>query len=203
MLMQMQNQKNILYGISTKFALSGIDDKLHPELYIFVEDEEAETIVNEIIKKFDDAGQVLKRVEIKPIGSYSVVDLFAGLIIDKKLPYKGFAIVDGDKVSECKNGCLGLPGMEAPERQVIKDLKAENWNNLENRFGIGSGTLYQILDDALLVPDHHEWTTYIGDRIKQSKSYVWSVLVEEWCKQCLNEGECRIIYDAILEKLNE
>lgn len=202
MLMQLQNQKDILYGISTKFALSCIDDKLHPELYIFVEDEEAETIVNEIIKISDNSGQVLKRVAVKPIGSYSVVAIFAGLIEDNKLPYKGFTIVDGDKASECKNGCIALPGTEVPEKQIIKDLKAKNWNNLENRFGIGSGTLYKILEDAMLVPDHHDWTTYIGDHIKQSKSYVWSVLVEEWCKQCLGEEERLRIYNVITEKLN-
>lgn len=202
MLMQLQNQKDILYGISTRFALSSIDDRIHPELYIFVEDEEAETVINEIIKISDNTGQILNRVAVKPIGSYSVVDIFAGLISDNRLPYRGLAIVDGDKVDDCKNGCIGLPGTDAPEKQIIKDLKTMNWNNLENRFGIGSGTLYQILDDSMLVPDHHDWTTYIGDRVKQSKSYVWSVLVEEWCKQCLSDEERLRIYNAISEKLN-
>ncbi len=202
MLMQLQNHKDILYGISTRFALSSIDDRLHPELYIFVEDEEAETVINEIIKISDVSGLLLNRVAVKPIGSYSVVDTFAALIAENRLPYKGLTIVDGDKINECKNGCIGLPGTEAPEKQVICDLKAINWNNLENRFGIGSGTLYQILDNAMLLPDHHEWTTYIGDHIKQSKNYVWSVLVEEWCKQCLDEEERLRVYTAISERLD-
>ena len=201
MLLQMQNEKDILYGVSAEFALSSMDENLHPELYVFVEDEEAETIINEIIKKTDSTGNILKQISVRPIGSYSVVDAVAGVIRTGKLPYKGLAIVDGDKIGECKNGCIGLPGTEAPERKIMGDLKAIGWQNLDNRFGIGAGTLFKILNDSTLTPDHHGWTTYIGDRIKQSKSYVWSVMVEEWCKQCLSCEEQQRIYKAIEEKL--
>lgn len=201
MLMQMQNNKEILYGVSTKFALSSMDDVTHPELYVFAEDDEAETIINEIVKKKDDTGRVLRRIEIKPIGPYGVVDTIAKLINDNTLPHKGIAIVDGDKIAECSNCQISIPGTEAPEKQVIQDLKNLNWNNLDNRFGLGAGSLFQILDDAMLLPDHHKWTSYIGDYIKKSKSYVWDILVEEWCKQCLNDEECNNIYDSIVEKL--
>lgn len=203
MLLQMQNCKEILYGVSAKFALSSIDDSLHPELYIFVEDDEAETIINEIVKKKDDSGRVLSRIAVKPIGPYGVVDTIAKLINENTLPYKGLAIVDGDKVGECKFCHLSIPGTDAPEKQIITDLKNRNWDNLDNRFGMGAGSLFQILDDAMLLPDHHKWTTYIGDYIKKSKSYVWSIMVEEWCKQCLSEDECDNIYNSIVEKLEE
>lgn len=109
--------------------------------------------------------------------------------------------MDGDKIAECSNCQISIPGTEAPEKQVIQDLKNLNWNNLDNRFGLGAGSLFQILDDAMLLPDHHKWTSYIGDYIKKSKSYVWDILVEEWCKQCLNDEECNNIYDSIVEKL--
>lgn len=115
---------------------------------------------------------------------------------------KSIAIVDGDKINECSNCQIGLPGQKAPEKQVIEDLKAINWQNLDGRFGIGAGILFQVLQEAVLEPDHHDWTTYIGNHIKQSKSYVWSVLVEEWCKQCLDTDERERIYNAIVESLN-
>lgn len=118
------------------------------------------------------------------------------------MPYKGIAIVDGDKINECSNCQVGLPGLKAPEKQVIEDLKAINWQNLDGRFGIGAGSLFQVFQEAVLEPDHHDWTTYIGNHIKQSKSYVWSVLVEEWCKQCLSLEERNRIYNAIVEALN-
>ena len=50
MLIQLQNQKEILYSVSTKFALSSIDDISHPELFIFFEDDVSEIVVKEIIK---------------------------------------------------------------------------------------------------------------------------------------------------------
>ena len=83
MLIQLQNQKEILYSVSTKFALSSIDDISHPELFIFVEDDESEIVVKEIIKFSEQSGQVLQRVSIKPIGSASIVNTFASLIKDK------------------------------------------------------------------------------------------------------------------------
>ena len=78
------------------------------------------------------------------------------------------AIVDGDKREEA-DGCLAFPSSEAPEKAVFNGLKAKEWNNLENRFGIGAGTLYKVLNDAILLQDHHQWTTYVGDQIKKVK----------------------------------
>jgi hypothetical protein len=150
----------------------------------------------------DNTGRILNRISIKPIGDFSVVDTISKLIKEHKLPYKGLAIVDGDKINECTNCDIGLPGQKAPEKQVIEDLKAINWQNLDNRFGIGAGSLFRVFQKAILEPDHHDWTTYIGDNIKQSKSYVWSVMVEEWCKQCLSVDERGRIYNAIVEALN-
>lgn len=79
---------------------------------------------------------------------------------------------------------MALPGTQAPERQIILDLKEKDWNNLDERFGIGAGLLFKYLDDAILLPDHHCWTEYIGNRVKKSKDAVWSIMIEEWCKQC-------------------
>ena len=110
-------------------------------------------------------------------------------------------IVDGDKRVECPE-CLSLPGAQAPERQVLLDLKEKRWNNLDNRFGVGAGNLYKYLDDATLLDDHHEWTTYIGDRIKKSKDNVWSILIEEWCRQCLSEEVAADFIRTIQSEIN-
>ena len=186
MLIQSLNTKEILYNISVKFALSSIDDKDHPELFIFVEDEEAERLIYEIIKASDECDNILRRVVVKPIGSYTVVNAIGALLKENKLPYKGVGIVDGDKSEECINNCLSLPGDLPPEKMIIQDMKELNWNNLENRFGLGAGSLFKILNDSVIIEDHHKWTEEIGNKIKMSKDNVWSIFVEEWCKQCLD-----------------
>jgi hypothetical protein len=187
MLVRLSDRKDIMYEVSSQFALSTIDDKAHPELFAFLEDEEAVALFWEILKH-DSAryDEFCKKISARPVGSCSVVGTLNELGKNRKLPYCSIAIVDGDKKNEHPN-CLSLPGDLAPEKQVITDLKSIGWNRLDERFGIGAGTLFKHLDDAILLPDHHEWTTYIGDHVKKSKDTVWSILIEEWHKQCLNE----------------
>ncbi|NFE96385.1 ATP-dependent nuclease [Clostridium botulinum] len=201
MLIQLSDRKEIMYKISTKFALSLLDNISYPELYIFVEDEEASKLLLEIIKQDIDGISILEKIAIREVGSSSVVYTLNKLLNENKLPYKGIAFIDGDKKSECR-GCPSLPGDDAPERMVMTELKELQWRNLDERFGIGAGKLFKYLDDSMLVPDHHEWTTRVGDCIKQSKDYVWSILIEEWCKKCLKEEEKNSIINIINEKLN-
>jgi predicted ATPase len=187
MLVRLSDRKDIMYEVSSQFALSTIDDKDHPELFAFLEDEEAVSLFWEILKH-DNAryDELCRKISARPVGSCSVVGTLNELGRNHKLPYKSLAIVDGDKRDMFPN-CLSLPGDLAPEKQVITDLKNVGWNRLDERFGIGAGTLFKHLDDAVLLPDHHEWTTYIGDHVKKSKDSVWSILIEEWHKQCLSE----------------
>ena len=90
----------------------------------------------------------------------------------------------------------------APERQVFTDLKTLGWNKLDDRFGIGAGSLFKFLDDALLVPDHHTWTEYVGDRVKRSKDSVWAIMIEEWCKQCLDNQVAQDFIAKVLESID-
>lgn len=186
MLVKLSDHKEIVYGVSSQYALSTIDEQEHPEVYAHLEDEEAITFFWEILKKDTERfDEYLKKISTKAVGSCSVVGTLNNLAVQNKLPYKSISIVDGDKRDEYPT-CISLPGTKAPERMVFEDLKALNWNRLDERFGIGAGKLFQYLDDATLLPDHHEWTTYVGNKIKKSSGSVWSIMVEEWCKQCMD-----------------
>ena len=178
-------------------ALSAIDDKIHPEVHVFLEDDEAVSLFWEIIKqKPDKFDELSKRVLTKAVGAYNILETLGTLAEQKKLPYKSLSIVDGDKRDNCSH-CYSLPGNLAPEQQVFRDLKERGWENLDARFGIGAGTLYKFFDDAMLIPDHHDWTTYVGNKIKKSKDVVWSILIDEWCKNCLSEDQVAELVDKI------
>lgn len=202
MLVKLSDRKEIVYGVSSQYALSTIDEVEHPEVYVHLEDDEAIIFFWEILKK-DTAryDEYTKKISAKAVGSCSVVGTLNELAMQNKLPYKSISIVDGDK-REAYPRCISLPGTKAPERMIFEDLKALNWNRLDERFGIGAGTLFQYLDDATLLPDHHEWTTYVGNKIKRSKSSVWSIMVEEWCKQCLDSGAEEQFITNISDQLN-
>lgn len=202
MLLGLSDRKEIIYGISSEYALTSIDDEQHPELYIHMEDEEAVSLLWEILKKGTDRyTEILAKVSTRIVGSCSVVNTLNKLAKENKLPYKSISIVDGDKRNEYAE-CLSLPGIKAPERMVFEDLKALNWNNLEQRFGVGAGNLYSYLDSAILDPDHHNWTANVGDKLKKSKDAVWEIMIEEWCKQCLSDSDAQDFANCILNVLD-
>lgn len=177
---------NVVYGASPEFALSRIDDAVHPEAFVYVEDPEASRWLREIIASHPDGGELLPRIKICPVGPANVVTLLGDLAYKGKLPHKSLSVLDGDY--SLTPGCVVLPGDSAPERVVFSGLKDAGWANLSERFGIGAGSLLQYLDDAMLTPKHHTWTTYVGDRIVKSASSVWETMCTEWCRECLDDG---------------
>jgi hypothetical protein len=108
--------------------------------------------------------------------------------------------LDGD-IAESE-GCVKLPGSTAPEIVIFNDLKAKNWPNLTERFGIGAGDLFTFFEDAMLNSDHHEWTKEIGDHVKKSSNGVWEILTIEWCKCCLSDDERNRVITGIKDALS-
>lgn len=186
---------SIVYGVSADFAMSRLDDEVHPEAHVFVEDREAETLLREMLASNEETAKLLHRIEINPVGPANVVAMLGDLGKKGKLPYKSLAVVDGDHEDP---NCHRLPGTVAPERMVYSDLKAKGWPNLAQRFGIGAGTLLTALEDAMLEPDHHRWNVKVGDQIVKSSVSVWEVLANEWCKSCLDPQDRKSLAEAVM-----
>ncbi len=185
---------SIVYGISPEFAMSRLDDEVHPDAHVFVEDRDFEIWLREILASSSETSELLRRIQINPVGPANVVGMLGGLGANGKLPYKSIAIVDGDHDFP---ECARLPGELAPERVVFGDLKARNWANLPQRFGIGAGGLLTVLDDAVLEPDHHRWAERVGDQVVRSSTSVWEILCNEWCKCSLDPAVRRCISEQI------
>jgi hypothetical protein len=190
---------NVVYGVSPEFAMSRMDDEMHPDLHVFVEDREAQIWLREILASSPNTGELLHHIDISAVGPSNVVSLLGDLGVGGKLPYKSVAVVDGDHPSD---NCILLPGTIAPERVVFDDLRATSWLHLPERFGIGAGTLLTYLEDAMLNPDHHEWTKAVGDKVLKSSTSVWEILANEWCRTCLNPQERDRIADALRAGIN-
>jgi hypothetical protein len=185
---------SVVYGVSAEFAMSRLDDDVHPEVHLFVEDRESALLLREILASSEETGELLHKVAIKPVGPSNVVAMLGALGKAGKLPYRSAAIVDGDHKD---TNCLSLPGTLAPERMVYSDLKEKNWPNVSQRFGIGAGTLLTVLEDAMLEPDHHKWNAMVGDQILKSSASVWEVLANEWCRSCLDPAARKGLAEAI------
>lgn len=195
MLLPGQDSTSIVYGASPEYSLSRLDEDSHPELQVFVEDREAEILLREILASDPAGKETIQRLQFAPVGPSNVVRIMGELGIHGKLPYKSMAVLDGDETPS--NGCLTLPGNKAPERVVFEGLKAINWKNLPERFGIGAGDLFAWLDDAMLIPDHHEWTSAVGNRVIKSKMSVWETLAAEWARSCLDPQDRKLVVEAV------
>jgi predicted ATPase len=191
---------NVVYGASADFALSRIDDNPHPELFIFVEDREAVVLLREILSSTSEGAELLPRVAIYPVGPANVVKVMGRLASERLLPHKAVSIMDGDK--DAGPGCLSLPGGRAPERIVFEELREKQWPELPGRFGIGAGMLLTHLDDAVLEPDHHKWTSMVGDRVVKSKMSVWEILAQQWVKSCLDPAVAKQMASDIRAKFS-
>lgn len=190
----------IITNVSTEFAMSKIDDSDNPEIFLYVEDNEASTLIYEIVKHNDPRDLLIPRIKTVVVGPANVVQTMGNLSDSNQLPIPGLGVLDGD--IEDSTGCIKLPGDTAPEILVYNALKAENWPNLDSRFGIGAGTLFTILEEAILLPDHHDWNKYVGDKIRMSSKMVWQILSQEWCRECLSQDDSTRIIDEINRKLN-
>lgn len=190
---------NVVYGVTPEFAMSRIDEGSNPELFVLVEDREAAVLLREIIATDARGSEIIQRIRIFSVGPANVVQLLGKLGHDKRLPYRSLAFVDGETAESA--GVLRLPGSEAPEIVVFKELREQQWSDLAARFGIGAGTLHSVLEDAMLEPDHHGWTTLIGDKIVKSSHSVWETMANEWTRKCLPAAEAKRLVDAIDEAL--
>jgi hypothetical protein len=187
---------SVVYGVSTELAMTRIDEAVHPEAYLFVEDKEAGILLREILASNEQAAELLPRVEIVPVGPVNVVQLLGNLAAERKLPYRSLAVVDGGE--NITQGCISLPGALAPERVVYQSLRDARWPDLPERFGIGAGVLLQALEDAMLEPDHHRWNTLVGNATRKSAQSVWEILTNVWAKTQLLAAD----RDAIVARLN-
>ena len=113
--------KTAVTGVSPEFAMTRMDEEQHPECDIFVEDRRAATLVSELLVKADR--DLLSRSKIIPFGAASVGMALGQMAHHGRFPRPSVVFLDGDQ--EAADGCILLPGDEAPERVVFKDLASK------------------------------------------------------------------------------
>jgi hypothetical protein len=186
----------VVYGASVEFCLTSMDDRQHAELTIFCEDLASEASIRELVVCADP--DVLGRISIFRVGPANVVETMGKLAGNNQLPYPAIAIVDADMDS---GNCLKLIGSEAPEKQIFADLKAANWPDVAERFGLGFATISQILEEAMLVPDHHQWCNFVGDRVRRSRGYVLDTLASIWARNSVSANDLEAFAQVIRDRL--
>jgi predicted ATPase len=171
-----------LYGVSSNYAVSRMDphEPGHPDVYIFVEDDRAKILGQEILRR---GGIDLRCVDLRVVGPDSSVRLVGRLAVEGSLPTPGFGLVDPDAAAS--EGCLSLPGTMPPERQLLTEIASspDGLTELAGRAGKDSDRLADDIESAMTEPDHHLWVSILASAVGCTEDYLWTAIVLTWLNQ--------------------
>ncbi|NUV91607.1 AAA family ATPase [Streptomyces sp. KAI 90] len=191
--------RNVLYGVTARFAMSLMDDVDHPELVLFCEDDKAAVLIDALINQ--EAPGLSRRVEIIAAGAASTVTILGELASKGRLPSVSLGVLDADQAEQ--NGCLTLPGTQAPEKELFDSLDDTSWEKVAMRLDVRAGELLQAVDDARQIDNHHAWTRrvaeHLGPRVRTDR--VWEAIAAVWAKDSVAPAERAAFVRAVEQKL--
>ena len=192
--------KQIITGVSPEFAMTKMDENIHPEIDVFAEDNIASILIREILVKTDK--ELVSRVQIIPYGTANVGRILGQMVFENKFPRSTVVILDGDQ--NPSDGCILLPGADAPERVVFESLKAINWDGVAGRIGRDVSETIDICNNAMTLGDHHEWVYDAANRLILGAGVLWQALCSVWADKCLEkQTQGQSIADAIEDSVHK
>lgn len=191
------NTRTIIYGVSPEFAMTQMDDVPQPECDLYVEDERAAKMLIEILIKH--AEPVIRRCRTIIYGAASVGQALGQMVAKKRFPRPSCVFLDGDQGAA--DGCINLPGAEAPERVVFESLKDNKWLELYKRTGRPFSEVSDACTQAMMFPEHHDWVKAAASRLLVSGDFLWQAMCSEWATNCLSSDEARKLFQPIEDEL--
>ena len=197
-LMDSDGQKKIISGVSPAFAMTKMDDEIYPESDVYTEDERSGTLVNEIVASSNQRDMIL-RYQIIPYGAANVGRALGTMSKEKRFPRPSIVFIDGDQANS--DGCVLLPGGDAPERVVFEGLIQKGTEGVATRIRRSASDIADTCNSAMLLQDHHEWVKYAADRLAVTGNVLWQGMCAEWCLKCFPQHEADKLGDAIMETI--
>jgi len=183
-ILESQQIKKIITGVSPQFAMTQMDDEPYPECELFVEDQAAKVMLGEILAAH--AKELFPRCAIIPYGAASVGQALGQMAVQRRFPRPTCVFLDGDNASA--EGCILLPGGDAPERVVFEDLKQKKWGNLWSRIGRDIAWVTDACANAMTLGDHHEWTRAVANSLLCGGDTLWQNMCAEWAPKVAKEN---------------
>lgn len=197
-ILETQGAKQIVQGISPQFALTKMDDDVHPECDLYVEDQAAKVMLSEILARHGK--EVFPRCAIIPYGSTSVGYALGQMAAAKRFQRPSCVFIDGD--SAPGDGCTPLPGGDAPERVVFNALRngAPKWGDVWTRIARDLSSVEDACSNAMTLSDHHDWVRVAANRLMCGGDTLWQAMCAEWAKS-LSERDALQIVQPIADVL--
>lgn len=190
--------KRVVHGVSSEFALSRMDEEVHPEIDLYVEDEVAKIMLSEIIAKVDLT--LLSRVQIISYGAANVGMSLGIMNSQNRFPRPTVVFLDGDQ--DAANGCVNLPGDDAPEICIFEALTGIGYIGVAQRIARSHSDLINYCQTAMTLPDHHDWIKSVADNIVCGGNELWRAMCRCWVENIYKPNSSDYIITAIRDKLN-
>ncbi|HUO81976.1 MAG TPA: AAA family ATPase [Gammaproteobacteria bacterium] len=196
-ILETDGAKSIVAGVSPQFAMTKMDDQVHPECDLYVEDNAAKVFLGEILAVHGK--NIFIRCSIVPFGA-STVGLALGQMVEaNRFTRPTLVFLDGD--SDVAPGCILLPGEDAPEQVVFEALRGANWLDLWVRVNRDSSVVADACGGAMTLVDHHEWVNVAANHLRCSGATLWQSMCAEWAMKCLSAETAAEIVNPIENKL--
>jgi predicted ATPase len=187
---------NVLYGVSSDFALNRMDNPVHPELFVLTEDREAGLLVAEMLRQ----GNVdLTGISFTDVGPANVVRTLESLVHQGVLPFRALCVLDADQ--DAVPGCVRLPGNHPPERQVFQDILNNALAHLATRLELAEAPTRDALEQAMVLVNHHDWIAAAASTLNQTTSYLWSTICKVWVRECCAANQITDLAQAVQQAL--
>ncbi|MGY3899324.1 AAA family ATPase [Aeromonas veronii] len=189
--------KAVVPGVSPEFALSKMDEETHPEIDVYVEDDSARILMEEILAR--KALEYLGRCSISAFGSASVGKALGLMVEGQRFSRPTIVILDGDQ--DPAPGCLILPGDDAPERCIFEDLQSIGWNGVSSLINRSHSDFVNAAENAMTLSDHHDWIKSVSDRVILGSEELWRAMCRVWIEDCADDDTANTIIESISDHL--
>ncbi|MEV6518954.1 AAA family ATPase [Micromonospora chalcea] len=193
-------RREIVYGVTPNFALSMMDDTVHPELTLYCEDLTAKVFAERLLAAADDQ-DLIKRIRVVPVGPADTVRTLGRVAEDGAFAEKCLGVLDGDQAPA--RGCVVLPGGLPPERAAFVSLSDEQWEEVARRLAVRPGDLLDSKEDAMCLDQHHAWSRRVaeslGPRIRASR--VWEDVAAVYAEMTVAQTDREAFADSVFRLL--
>jgi hypothetical protein len=176
--------------------MTKMDEEQVPECDVYVEDERAKVLVQQAISTLQR--DVLLRVQVVPFGSAQVGKALGLMNHQNRFPRPSVVFLDGDQDSA--EGCLLLPGEDAPERVVFSHLHEQNWDGVASLINRRPAETIDALNATYTIGNHKEWINAAADRLVLGGDILWNAMCIRWAAT-VDESVLHTILDPIQAKL--
>lgn len=195
-ILETAGRKEIANGVSPQFAMTQMDDELHSEAELYVEDSRAAVWLSEMLSRH--ARELFVRCAIVPYGAANLGIALGQMAVANRFRRPTLVFLDGDQGTA--QGCIPLPGGDAPERVVFGRLQREHWRHVWTKVSRDVATVADACERAMTLADHHEWVKAAANSMMCGSDTLWHALCSEWADVTLR-GEVQYLLDQVADVL--